>query len=119
MNSSTEVTGRPLLLTVKAAAAKLGVSASMIRTLMERRTLPKIKLTNSVKGQVYTTTAAIEALAAASSPVVRVDAHAAKIGDAARLFLDAVRADPSATKAEIAAAVAALDLSPLVLADER
>ena len=73
MNSSTEVTGRPLLLTVNAAAGKLGVSASMIRTLMERRTLPKIKLTDFVKGQLlHTTTAAIEALAAASSPVVRL-----------------------------------------------
>ena len=76
MNHSKEVTGRPLLLAVKAAAAHLGVSASMIRTLQERGTLPKIKLTHSVKGQVYTTLAAVEALAMpAPAPV----SHAADV----------------------------------------
>ena len=53
MNSNTELTGRPLLLTVKAAAAHLGVSASMVRTLLDRGQLTKIKLTESVKGQCY------------------------------------------------------------------
>lgn len=63
MNSNTELTGRPLLLTVKAAAAHLGVSASMVRTLLDRGQLTKIKLTESVKGQCYVRLAEIEALA--------------------------------------------------------
>ena len=64
MNSSTQITGQPLLLTVKQAAAKLGVAPGTIRSLMEAGRLTKIKLTNTVKGQVYVRAVELEALAA-------------------------------------------------------
>src|SRR5262249_38912154 len=76
MNHNTDVTGRPLLLTVKAAAKHLGVSASMIRTLIERGTLPKVKLTPGLKGQVYTPLAAVEALATPDHATHGTERHA-------------------------------------------
>ena len=68
MNSSTEITGQPLLLTVKQAAAKLGVAPGTIRTLMDVGKLSKIKLTNTIKGQVYVRAVELEALAAIPTP---------------------------------------------------
>jgi hypothetical protein len=63
MNNSATITGRPLLLTLKAGAAKLGTSVSLLRTLQDRGTIKKIKLTPSSKGQVYVIYDEIEALA--------------------------------------------------------
>ena len=53
----------PLLLTVKMAAQLLGVAPGTIRNLMAAGKLTKVKLTDTVKGQVYANSAEVEALA--------------------------------------------------------
>ena len=58
----------PLLLTVKMAAQLLGVAPGTIRNLMAAGKLTKVKLTDSIKGQVYVNSAEVQALATTPAP---------------------------------------------------